>query len=133
MINFDNETENFESVARKSLSPLHFLAVRIYQNKNSKRMNVPQILRLRFIESDVLKFYYAVETGNFYIDFRPNEEDIVPEGVDVKDVHIIKTGRGYFITLPNRWFKHIQPIKASLTQLEEKRTVYKVQFYDNDK
>ena len=95
-------------------------------------MNIPHILRLRFIETDTVKLYFSVSTGNFYIDFRPNETDIVPEQVDVKDATIVTTGRGYFITLPAKWFKHIDPIKASLTQLDDKRTVYKVQFYGND-
>ena len=132
MINFENNTENFESLAKKSLSPLHFLAVRVTTNGNSKRMNIPHILRFRFIETTNVKLYFAVETEQLYIDFRPNETDIAPEKVDVRDARIIQTGRGYFITLPTKWFRHVQPKKASLTQLEQKRTVYKVQLYDTN-
>lgn len=132
MIDFDNETENFESSLSKSLSPLHFLTVRITYNKASKRMNIPHLLRLRFMQSPYIRLYWEIASETFYIDFRPNEDDIIPEGVDYRDANIIQTGRGYFLTLPTKWFKSIQPTKASLMQLEEKRTVYKVQFYGND-
>ena len=80
--------------------------------------------------SDKIRFLYTIETGDLQLDFRPNFEQLVPEGVEYKDVTIIKTGWSYFVTLPSRWFKHIQPKKASLTQLEEKQTVYKLKFYD---
>lgn len=132
MINFDNETENFELPSKKSLSPLHFLTVRLTYNGSSKRMNIPHILRLRFIETKTVRMYWNVETENFYIDFMPNEDDLIPEKVDYKDTRIVQTGRGYFITLPTRWFKHLTPTKASLMQIEEKRTVYKVQLYGTD-
>lgn len=131
MINFENNTENFENVATRALSPLHFLTTKIIiVNKNSKRMNIPHILRSRFAESEKIRFLYTIETGDLQLDFRPNFEQLVPEGVEYKDVPIIKTGWSYFVTLPSRWFKHIQPTKASLTQLEEKQTVYKLKFYD---
>jgi hypothetical protein len=132
MIEFDNETENFELPSRAALSPINFLTVRITYNGNSKRMNIPHILKLRFSESPFVRFYWSATSGNFYIDFKPNEDDIIPEKIDTKDTHITATGRGYFVTLPTRWFKHIKPTKASLMQIEEKKTVYKVQFYGND-
>lgn len=132
MINFDNNTENFELPAKKALSPLHFLTVRLTYNGASKRMNIPHILRLRFIETQNVRMYWNVETEDFYIDFRPNDTDIAPEKIDFKDAKIVQTGRGYFVTLPTRWFKFLTPTKASLTQIEEKRTVYKVQFYGTD-
>lgn len=132
MIEFNNETENFELPSKASLSPIHFLTVKITYNGNSKRMNIPHILKLRFGDSPFIRFYWSTNTGNFYIDFRPNEDDITPEGVDIKDSNIKTTGRGYFVTLPTRWFKHLKPLKASLMQLEEKKTVYKVQFYGQD-
>jgi hypothetical protein len=84
------------------------------------------------MQSPFIRLYWEIASETFYIDFRPNEDDIIPEGVDYRDANIIQTGRGYFLTLPTKWFKSIQPTKASLMQLEEKRTVYKVQFYGND-
>jgi hypothetical protein len=131
MINFENETENFEYLAAKALNPLHFLTTKItLVNKNSKRMNIPHILRARFAETVKVRLLYNLENGDLRIDFRPNYEQIVPEGIEYKDVPIIKTGWSYFITLPSCWFKHIKPTKASLSQLEEKQTAYRVKLYD---
>ena len=131
MINFENNTENFENLTAKSLSPLHFLTTKItIVNKNSKRLNVPHILRNRFPETTKVRMLYNLETGDLCIDFRPNFEQIVPEGVEYKDVPIIKTGWSYFVTLPSRWFKHILPTKASLSQLDEKQTAYRLKLYD---
>lgn len=131
MINFENETENFESTTARSLSPLHFLTAKISTvNKNSKRMNIPHILRERFKETDTLRFLYNLETGDFYIDFRPNKETSVPEAIVFKDAKIITTGWSYHVTLPSQWFKQLHPTKASLTQLEQKQTAYRVHFYD---
>ena len=131
MINFENETQNFETLAAKALNPLHFLTTKIITvNKNSKRMNIPHILRARFKEEDKARLLYNTITGDFYIDFRLNQEQSVPENVEYKDVQIVKTGWSYFITLPSRWFKHLQPSKASLSQLDEKQTAYRLNFYD---
>ena len=131
MINFENNTENFESFEKKALSPLNFLTSKIILvNGNSKRLTIPIILRNRFLESDKVRLFYKVETGDCYIDFQFNSEQIVPEKVEFKDVKIIKTGWSYFITLPTKWFKYIKPTKASLTQLDIKKTVYKVDLYD---
>ena len=130
MINFENQTENFEKIADRALNPLHFLTTKIITvNKNSKRMNIPHILQSRFSESEKIRFLYNVETGDLQVNFRPNPEQIVPEGVEYKDAIIVKSGWSYFVTLPGKWFKHIQPKKASLTQLEE-QTVYRVKLYD---
>ena len=131
MIKFDNETENFEQIPTRALNPLHFLTVKIsIVNKNSKRMNIPHLLRTRFMETNEARFLYTLETGDLYLDFQPNLEQPVPEGVEYKDVPIVKTGWSYFVTLPGRWFKHIQPKKASLTQLKEKQTAYRIDLYD---
>ena len=131
MINFNNETINFEEPAARALNPLHFLTTKIIiVNKNSKRMNVPHLLRNRFAETSKVRMLYNLATGDLCIDFQPNLHQIVPEGVEYKDVPIIKTGWSYYITLPGRWFKHIQPTKASLSQLEEKQTAYRLKFYD---
>lgn len=132
MIEFDNETENFELPSKAHLSPVHFITVHITYNGNSKRMNIPHILKIRYIEESSIKLYWVAETEEFYIDFRPNEDDVVPEKVDVTNLALKTTGRGYYITLPSKWFKNIKPNKASLMQLDEKKTVYKVQFYGND-
>jgi hypothetical protein len=131
MIDFKNETENFEYLAARALNPLHFLTTKIITvNKNSKRMNIPHILRARFNDTDKIRFLYNVETGDLCIDFRPNLDQIVPETLEIKDVRIIKTGWSYYVTLPSKWFKHIQPKKASLSQIEEKQTAYRIKFYD---
>lgn len=130
MINFENQTENFENISDRALNPLHFLTTKIITvNKNSKRMNIPHVLQSRFIESKKIRFLYNVETGDLQVNFRPNFEQIVPEGVEYKDANIIKSGWSYFVTLPGKWFKHIQPKKASLTQLEE-QTIYRIKLYD---
>lgn len=132
MINFDNDTQNFEPTAEKSLSPLKFFVTKVTINNNSKRLNIPHAVRNRYMQHDYIRFLWNPETEHFFVDFRPNEDDIIPEEIDTKDARIITTGRGYFVTLPSKWFKFLQPTKASLTQLEEKKTAYKVQFYGID-
>ena len=132
MIDFDNETENFEETVSSSINPTHFLTTKITYNGNSKRMNIPRILKQKFAEPDFIRMYWVTEPDSFYIDFKYNNGDMPPEGVDFKDLKIMQTGRGYFITLPGKWFKYAKPIKASLMQIEEKRTIYKVQFYGQD-
>jgi hypothetical protein len=130
MIKFENETENFESIASKSLNPINFLTTTItIVNNSSKRMAIPKILKARFAEEDSVKLLYNVNTGDLRIDFRPTSEIIVPEEVECKDVKILQTGWGYYITLPSKWFKYVKPKKASLTQLEERQTTYQVRLY----
>lgn len=131
MIKFENNTQNFQPIQQQSISPLTFFTTKIVTaNANSKRINIPHTIRNRFIESNKVKYYYNVETGDLYADFRPNPDEIVPEKIEYKDVEIRKTGWSYYISLPSKWYKHCKPIKASFTQLQSKRTVYKITLYD---
>jgi hypothetical protein len=131
MINFENETQNFQPEIQQEVNRITFFTTKVtLVNNNSKRINIPHIIRNRFFESENVRYYYVLETGDLYADFRPNKDEIVPDKVEYKTVTIRVTGWSYYIPLPSKWFKYCKPVKASFTQLPEKRTVYKIQLYD---
>lgn len=127
-IRFDNDTENFETISTQSFGPISVVKSNIVYNHTSKRLGIPQQLRQRFIEYDKALLSFNYETNELFIDFKPTE-NLSEENFEYKLCQIRTTGRGYYLTLPNKWVCNITPKKAQLVVQETKKSLYKVIFY----
>lgn len=128
-IKFDNDVKNFETSSAQSIGPLTVVKTNIVYNHASKRLGIPQQLKRRFLEYGEAMLIYNYSEDTLCIDLAP-DKDPIDDNIDYKLCKVRTTGRGYYVTIPNKWVHNITPKKAQLVVQDTKKSLYKVNFYD---